>query len=191
MFYLYAKLGDRADVFGPVLDALGLPASDLAFSSEHELARHVLDDMIGVLSPGDGLCVPDLGYLGDYGGIAVRLGRVLSVPCACVVCAIPATYEFGLDLTLNKAVIGAVLQGLSCGTAGRPAFMPGPSAGRPRMAFPEGWDDLYAKWERAEITSKEFLAASGLKKATFYNKVADYRELREFNARYLAGYGIA
>lgn len=192
MFYLYAKLTDRADAFGPVLDALGLPPSELSFHSEHELAWHVLDDTIGLLQPGDGLCVPGLEHLGNSrGDIAARIGRVVSKGCSAVACSIPATYEFGLDPTLNRAVVSAVLQGMACGSAGQAPFMPEPTAGRPRLAFPPGWDELYVKWERAEITSKEFLAASGLKKATFYNKLADYRELLEFNARYLAGYGIA
>lgn len=192
MFYLYAKRTDRADVFGPVLDALKPPSAELAFYSEHELAWHELDDVIGLLRPNDGLCVPGLEHLGErQDGIAARLGRVMSKGCAAVICSIPATYEFGLDPTLNRAVVSAVLQGMECGSAGQQPFMPGPSAGRPRLAFPPGWDELYARWERAEISSKEFLTASGLKKATFYNKLADYRELLEFNANYLARYGIA
>lgn len=179
-------------MFGPVLDALKLPPEELAFRSEHELAWHVLDDTIALLLPENGLCVPGLGHLGEhYDGIAARLGRILSKQCAAVICAVPATYEFGLDLKLNRAVVSAVLQGMECGSAGQQPFMPRPSTGRPKLAFPTGWDELYARWERADISSKEFLAASGLKKATFCNKLADYRELLEFNAKYLARYGIA
>ena len=73
---------------------------------------------------------------------------------------------------------------------GRP-FVRQPGAGRPRLDFPDGWTELYDKWEKESISSKAFLEASGLKKATFYNKLADYRELREFNIRYLLEHGIA
>ena len=102
-----------------------------------------------------------------------------------------ATYEFGLEPVLNKAVISAVIQGLRMGQAdGRP-FVRQPGAGRSRLDFPDGWAELYDKWEKGRLSSKAFLEASGLKKATFYNKLADYRELREFNLRYLLEHGIA
>lgn len=190
--YLYAKQTERLDAFDGVLDALRLPACDLRYSSEHERAWHVLEDTIGRMERGDGLCVTCLESLGDApDAIVLRMGAVIARNCAIVVASVPATYEFGLEPVLNKAVASAVIQGLRTGqTDGRP-FIRQPGAGRPRTVFPEGWAELYDRWEKGEISSKTFVEASGLKKATFYNKLADYKELREFNIRYLLEHGIA
>lgn len=191
-FHLYAKRMERIDVFDDVLDTSGLPAFELRFSSEHERAWHVLDGVIGSMEDGDILCVPDLEALGDSpDGIAARMEAVMEKRCGTVIASVPATYDFGLDLLLNKAVASAVIQGLRSGAAGSRPFVRQAGPGRPRLAFPDGWDELYSRWEDGEIGSKEFLAASGLKKATFYNKLADYQELRAFNAGYLAEHGIA
>ncbi len=44
--------------------------------------------------------------------------------------------------------------------------------------FSEEWVGLYAQWERKEISSKEFLKKMGVKPATFYNMVTEYRRLK-------------
>lgn len=48
-------------------------------------------------------------------------------------------------------------------------------AGRKKAIYPEGWEELYAEWKRKNITTTEFLRKSGLKKATFYNLLGEYR----------------
>ncbi len=191
-FYLYAKLAERLDVFDAVLDALYVPVTDLRFSCEHELAWHVLDDLIAALRAGDGICVPALETLGEKpDDITARMSGVIGRNGRLVICSVPATYEFGLDSLLNKAVISAVMQGIRAAPGGAAPFVRPVKAGRPAITFPDGWDGMYTRWESGELTSKEFLDKSGLKKATFYNKLADYRALREFNMRYLAEHGIA
>ena len=190
--YLYAKQTERLDAFNGVLEALRLPARDLRYAGEHERAWHVLDDTIGHMERGDGLCVTGLESLGSTPDeMALRMGAVIAKNCAIVAASVPATYEFGLEPVLNKAVASAVIQGLRTGQADNRPFVRQPGAGRPRLDFPEGWAELYDRWEKGRISSKAFLEASGLKKATFYNKLADYRELREFNIRYLLEHGIA
>lgn len=192
MFYLYAKQTERLDAFDGVLDTLRLPACDLRYSSEHGRAWHVLDDVIGRMGRGDGLCVTCLESLGETpDDMTLRMGAVIAKDCRIVVASVPATYEFGLEPVLNRAVASAVIQGLRTGQADGMPFVRQPGAGRPRLDFPDGWAELYAEWEKGGISSKAFLEASGLKKATFYNKLADYRELREFNVRYLLEHGIA
>ena len=54
--------------------------------------------------------------------------------------------------------------------------------------YPENWAELYEQWENEKITSKEFLEKSGLKKATFYNLLASYREMMEDNNRFFDVY---
>lgn len=190
--HFYAKQTERIDVFDDVLDTSGLPASSLRFSSEHDRAWHVLDGVTGSMAGGDILCVPDLETLGDSSSdISARMEAIMAKRCGIVIASIPATYEFGLDLLLNKAVASAIIQGLQSGEAGARPFVRQAGPGRPRLVFPDGWDELYARWEAGEIGSKEFLTASGLKKATFYNKLADYKALRAFNMGYLVDHGIA
>lgn len=191
MIYLYAKDIDRLDVFEPVFDALRLPMSDYKFTSENMRSWHELDNLIGMMIARDGLCVPSLEQIGaDIDSMAVRIALILDRNGAVAVASIPATYEFGLDIRLNHAVISAVMQGVKAGSGGQP-FMPRIIPGRPKMSFPDGWGELYSAWERGTISSKEFLERSGLKKATFYNKIADYRELRDFNARYMLEHKLA
>lgn len=53
--------------------------------------------------------------------------------------------------------------------------------GRKKINFPENWESLYVAWDNGEITAKEFIEKSGLKKGTFYHLVNEYRELLEIN----------
>ena len=43
------------------------------------------------------------------------------------------------------------------------------------ITYPENWEDLYAKWTRNEISSKEFIEKSGYKTRMFYSVLAEYR----------------
>lgn len=53
--------------------------------------------------------------------------------------------------------------------------------GRKKISFPSNWESLYALWDNGEISAKEFMEKSGLKKGTFYHLVNEYRELLEIN----------
>ena len=55
------------------------------------------------------------------------------------------------------------------------------STGRKKISFPDNWGNLYAAWDNGEITAKEFMDKSGLKKGTFYHLVNEYKELLEIN----------
>ena len=62
------------------------------------------------------------------------------------------------------------------------------NAGRSRIEIPENWAELYEQWENQKITSKEFLQKSGLKRATFYNLITEYRQMKEENDRFYETY---
>ena len=47
--------------------------------------------------------------------------------------------------------------------------------GRPVIQYPVGWEKKYIKWKNKEISSKTFMEQMGLKKATFYNLLAEYK----------------
>ena len=58
------------------------------------------------------------------------------------------------------------------------------NSGRKRISFPDNWEDLYGKWVNKEMDSREFLEKSGLKKATFYNMLNEYRIILEENEKF-------
>lgn len=55
------------------------------------------------------------------------------------------------------------------------------TTGRKKISFPDNWEGLYIAWDNGEITAKEFMDKSGLKKGTFYNLVNEYKEILEIN----------
>jgi DNA invertase Pin-like site-specific DNA recombinase len=48
--------------------------------------------------------------------------------------------------------------------------------GRPVIAAPDDFGKLVQKWERGKLLFDDLLAATGLKKATFYRRLREYRE---------------
>lgn len=54
------------------------------------------------------------------------------------------------------------------------AKLEGKQLGRSKIPYPDNWGTLYAQWKSKEISSKEFMKLSGLKKGTFYNLVKQY-----------------
>lgn len=62
----------------------------------------------------------------------------------------------------------------------------GTHMGRARIDYPDNWNSLYSKWSAKEITSKEFLQQSGLKKGTFYNLLKQYQSNIEKSENNLA-----
>ena len=55
------------------------------------------------------------------------------------------------------------------------------TTGRKKISFPDNWENLYVAWDNGEISAKEFMDKSGLKKGTFYNLVNEYKEILEIN----------
>ena len=49
--------------------------------------------------------------------------------------------------------------------------------GRPKVEFPQGWDELYAKWRHRDITAKDFMEKTGLKKGSFYHLISVYNSM--------------
>jgi len=45
--------------------------------------------------------------------------------------------------------------------------------GRPRIQYPDNWDECYACWKSGEITAKEAMKRMGLKKDSFYRLVSE------------------
>lgn len=45
--------------------------------------------------------------------------------------------------------------------------------GRPAMAKPESWDEVFKKWKQGEITAVEGMKLTGLSKNVFYKFVRE------------------
>ena len=43
--------------------------------------------------------------------------------------------------------------------------------GRPRIEYPENWDDVYSKWQSGNISAVEAMKMLGVKKSSFYKLV--------------------
>ncbi len=50
----------------------------------------------------------------------------------------------------------------------------GKHLGRPRVEYPENWEDCYGRWKRGVILAKEAMTLMGLKKDSFYRLVKKY-----------------
>lgn len=59
-----------------------------------------------------------------------------------------------------------------------PDFIDG---GRKKIRFPENWEYLFEKYATREISANDFQKLTGLKRATFYNLLAEYKELIRLN----------
>lgn len=46
--------------------------------------------------------------------------------------------------------------------------------GRPRVEYPENWEDCYGRWKSGMISAKEAMTLTGLKKDSFYRLVKKY-----------------
>lgn len=55
------------------------------------------------------------------------------------------------------------------------ARLKGKPLGRKEISFPNEWEELYPLWISGEITAKEFIEKSKLKKTTFYKLVKKYQ----------------
>ena len=53
----------------------------------------------------------------------------------------------------------------------------GKHLGRPRTEFPDNWEECYNRWKAGEITAREAMRLTGLKKDSFYRLVKKHEEI--------------
>ena len=92
---------------------------------------------------------------------------------------------------MNQAVLNTILESiLSDNKNVVTVSFKRANSGRNKLPFPDNWDELYEKWRNEEISSKQFIEKSGLKKATFYNLLTEYKDIQIQNKKYLKRYKI-
>lgn len=58
----------------------------------------------------------------------------------------------------------------------RVSMKTGRAVGRPPVAFPKDWDNVYAQWKNGAITGVQAMTALSLKKNSFYKLVKQYQQ---------------
>ena len=140
------------------------------------------------------VAIADLSSLGlSTDDIVNHLNWFIDHDIHLFICKYPTTYEYGIAQPMNKIVLTTLLQS-ALNTNKDIVEIPRKkrgNAGRKKVAFPDNWDELYEKWKKYEITSAEFIEKTGLKKATFYNMLAEYNIMLKEQDRYIKKYSKA
>lgn len=112
----------------------------------------------------------ELQYFKDNG---IRL-KVLDLPTTMM--DLPEGQEWVFDMVNNILieVLGTIaeqerktIRERQAGGIAR-AKEEGKHLGRPALAFPDNWNEVYAQWERKEITAKVAMELTGTKRTSFY-----------------------
>lgn len=172
---IYAKSQDDFKVFTPVI---------YMFKEECEIYTVVENlrsfrefDRFEKNTEDTAYAISSLRSLGtNYVAIKKRLSWFVENDKLLFVCEIPTTFEHGMDKDINHAVLRTILQFVNNTPENVVSISTGKrNAGRKKLPYPDNWDELYQMWENKKISSKEFIEASGLKKATFYNVLSEYK----------------
>lgn len=188
---VYTKLNEQLSVFDDVIHIIKTDTDELFITSENkrsfrelEKIKFIDNDTIYVVSSLNSLGLNDAD-------IATQLSWFINNSVKLVICEISSTYEFGITQPTNQAVLSTLLQSILSGNKNIiTVTFKKANSGRSKLPFPDNWDELYDKWTKDEISSKEFIDLSGLKKATFYNLLTEYKKMQSANAQYLKQYKI-
>lgn len=194
MIYLYTKTSEKLDSFEniiSVIQANEIVTIEVLFSVENKRCFRELEHIKNICNSGDIVIISSLESLGmNDTDIKKNLDFFMQNSVKLVIKDMPSTYEYGIDASTNLAAIRTIFDLINSTnqkiTPIRTSRHAG--AGRTKLDFPENWEELYAKWEKKEITSGEFIKQSGLKKASFYNLMAEYRKIIAMNEKYKAKY---
>lgn len=193
--YIYHKTIEDISVFDAVMNLYAAVADDVRIISENRRSYREFEQLLSEIDIStDVVIVSDLSSLGlTTDDILNRLDWFISHSVCLFVCKYSTTYEYGIAQPMNKAVLTTLLQTM-LNTHKNILEIPRnkrANSGRNKMAFPDGWDELYEQWKKQMITSKEFMEQSGLKKATFYNMLTEYKAMLKEQSNYLKKYTYA
>lgn len=191
VIHLYAKRHEPLSLFDSVIDVIKREGDEIYITTESKRSFRELEDI--KKNRGETIYViSSLNSLGlNEADVSTQLSWFIDAAAKLVICDISSTYEFGVSQPMNQAILSTLLQAILSGNKNIiTVSFKRSNSGRSKLPFPENWDELYEKWSKGEITSKQFIDMSGLKKATFYNLVTEYKEIQTANAQYLKRYKI-
>lgn len=184
--YVYGKSTENVKSFSSIIQSIKSEDSEIFVTIENRRCFRELENIKRNIKHGDIVIVKATSSLGlNDTDVYEQLNWFIANSMLMVICDFPATYEYGVTQPMNKAVLDAVVQSLAKEKNIVPLSKRS-NSGRSRLAFPDEWDELYDLWEKKEISSKEFLTRSGLKKATFYNMITEYKILKDVNSGFIS-----
>lgn len=177
------------------MDFLDTQDCTLYFNSENPATFQELEALKEQLTEDDCLIVSQLSSLGENkSDVLNQLDWFIRKPRRLLVSNLPTTYQYGIEPSTNQAVLATLSQSIlsqSSNVLALSSYESRRSRGRPKIPFPDNWERLYRGWKDKRISSQDFLTQSGLKKATFYNMLADYegilKDEKDFCKKYKIG----
>lgn len=192
--YLYAKQEDRIEELQYVLQDIGVfyKHNEIYISREPRRSFGELEKIKEAMQENDVCIITNPASLGlNETEVVAQLDWFIQKPRILLIYDFKTTYQWGVSEPLNQAILQTIQQSVLMQAGKRVVKMPEnrkSNAGRSRIEIPENWAELYEQWENQKITSKEFLQKSGLKRATFYNLITEYRQMKEENDRFYETY---
>lgn len=189
--YIYAKKTEDIHTLDNVIDIIIKNSDEIIVSVENKRCFRELAAMKEKSTKEDIIVVQNLNSLelNDV-DISNELNWFIPKSMKLVIGDTPATYEYGVSHPMNQAFLTVVLQNL-IQRSNNIVEMPRnkrSNSGRNKIDFPNNWDELFEKWKSKEISSKEFIFSTELKKATFYNLLTEYKEIQRMNDEYTERY---
>ena len=189
--YIYAKKTEDIHTLDNVIDIIIKNSDEIIVSVENKRCFRELAAMKDKSTKEDIIVVQNLNSLklNDV-DISNELNWFIPKSMKLVIGDTPATYEYGVSHPMNQAFLTVVLQNL-IQRSNNIVEMPRnkrSNSGRNKIDFPNNWDELFEKWKSKEISSKEFIFSTELKKATFYNLLTEYKEIQRMNDEYTERY---
>lgn len=182
ILYVYVKNTEDLSSFEQVIDSVRKDAIDIRIITESRRSFRELGKIQGILCTEDIVVVYDLSSLGlNEADIANQLEWFMAKSVCLVICTAESTYRFGVYQPMNKAILMTLIQSILSHNKNvvRLPENRRKNSGRNRISYPDGWEDLYNLWTNKDISSKEFLERTGLKKATFYNLLTEYKAMQK------------
>ena len=182
--YIYAKQNDDIRGLKSVLRYLN-ETSEIAIISESTRSFNEYQHLKKRLKRGDILVVWGIFSLAlSQSLVASELKFFIDNKILLFIYDLAPTYKNGANAAVNTAVLQILYALAKNKKISLSALDKNYSVGRNKLTFPQNWSELYKKWQNKEITSKEFISASGLKKATFYNMLCEYENLLQEQVKY-------
>ena len=187
--YLYAKTDMDLSIFDDIILQFNNKYSELDITIENRRSFRDLDKLLHRLNKSDVLLINDLSDIGlKQTDLIKYLDYIIYNNIILVIQNINTTHD--ANISINKSVLLTLKQYILSNN-NIISFVNKSSVGRSKIIFPDNWEELYNLWINHEITSKEFINKSGLKKATFYNLLSEYRRIQELNLEYINKYRLA
>ena len=177
--YIYMKYTNSEEKIKQVVNFIRNDCDSVFVSMENRRSFYELDRIQKSMKKEDVVVIENLSSLGmNEAEISNQLEWFVQKNRMLAVGDCLPTYQFGMSQPANMAAL-SVLKQVIVSSNKNVVELPNyrrSNSGRSKIAFPENWEDLYEKWDNKEISSKEFLKQTGLKKATFYNLLTEYKE---------------